>query len=143
MNDADTHLPDDIAEEKAISRALANEYRNAVFGGLRRFRALRLQAPGIIAEFVLSVAISLIAVAVLFRNIEFGGVLHELANTVKIIVVIVVSFWVARRLWRLIGLANRDRCRYVVSNLWNLALGALLIASLVITIFYPEFAESP
>lgn len=143
MSDANSHLPEDIAAEKETSRKLAQEYRNAAFGGLRKFRALRQKAPGIVAEFVLSVVISVFSVAFLFRNIEFGGVLQELGYTVKIIVVIVVCFWAARRIWRLIGLANRDRCRFVVSNMWGLALGGLLIASLVTKIFYPEFVAAP
>lgn len=143
MTDADSHLPEDIAQEKSVSRRLAHEYRGAAFGGIRQFRALRQQAPGIIAEFVLAVVISVLTVAYLFRDIKFGGVLHELANTLKIIVVIVVCFWVAGRIWRLIGLANRNRCRYVVGNMWNLALGGLLIASFVIKMFYPEVVETP
>jgi len=139
----DSHLPDDIATEKAISRGLTNEYRDAFFGGLRKFRALRLQAPGIIAEFVMAVVISVFSVVFLFRNIEFNGPVQELGYTVKIIAVIVACFWITGRLWRLIGLANRNRCRYIVSNMWNLAMGALLIASIVIKIFYPDFVESP
>lgn len=143
MTETQSHLPDDIVSEKDISRSLSKEYRNAWFGGLRKFRALRLQAPGIIAEFVLAVIISLLGVAVLFRDIEFGGPIQDLGYTLKIIVVIVIGFWIARRVWRLIGLANRNRCRYVVSNMWNLALGALLIASLAIKILNPNFLESP
>ncbi len=143
MIEANSHLPDDIVKEKEISRRLSVEYRKSWFGGLRKFRALRQQAPGIIAEFVLAVVISILSVVILFRNIEFGGPIQELGYTVKIVLVIVACFWIAGRLWRLIGLANRDRCRYIVSNLWNLALGGLLIASFVIKVFYPEFVESP
>jgi hypothetical protein len=143
MTEIDSHLPDDIAAEKQISRRLSAEYRNKLFGAIRKFRALRLQAPGIIAEFLLAFVSSIFSVPVLFRNIEFGGVIQDLGYTLKIILVIVACFWGAGRLWRLIGVANRDRCRYVVRNMWSLALGGLLVASLVVKIFYPEFVESP
>ncbi|MEQ8204631.1 MAG: hypothetical protein RIA65_00530 [Woeseia sp.] len=143
MIEIDSHLPDDIAAEKQTSRRLSAEYRNKLFGAVRKFRALRLQAPGIIAEFVLAFVGSIFAVPFLFQNMQSGGVLQDLGNTVKIILVVVACFWIAGRVWRLIGVANRDRCRYVVSNMWGLALGGLLIASVVVQIFYPEFVDSP
>ncbi|ANO52323.1 hypothetical protein [Woeseia oceani] len=143
MTEIDSHLPDDIAAEKQVSRRLSAEYRNKLFGAVRKFRALRLQAPGIIAEFVLAFVSSIFAVPFLFQNMKSGGVIQDLGNTVKIILVVVACFWIVGRLWRLIGVANRDRCRYVVSNMWGLALGGLLLASVVVKVFYPEFVELP
>lgn len=143
MTDVDSQLPDDIAAEKQISRDLSTEYRDAVFGGIRKFRALRLQAPGIIAKFVLSVVISFVTVVMLFRNIEFGGPIQELGYTLKIIFVIVICFWISGHLWRIIGVANRDRCRYVVRNMWSLATSGLVVFFFVVKFFYPEFVESP
>ncbi|HNP64172.1 MAG TPA: hypothetical protein PKH39_09560 [Woeseiaceae bacterium] len=143
MIDAHSDLPDDIAREKRVSRRLTEEYRNAIFGGIRKFRALRQQAPGIIAQFVLAVAFSVISVPLLFRNIQFGGVLKDLGYTVKMIAVVVACFWITGRLWRLIGLANRNRIRYVVTNMWSLALGGLLIASVVVKFLFPDFVATP
>lgn len=143
MTDVDSQLPDDIAAEKQVSRNLSIEYRDAVFGGIRKFRALRLQAPGIIAEFVLAVVTSFVTVVILFRNIEFRGPIQELGYTVKIIIVVVACFWISRRVWRIIGVANRDRCRYVVRNMWNLSMSGLVIVYFVVKFFYPDFVESP
>lgn len=143
MPDTDAQMPDDIAREKSIAHSLKYEYANALFGGLRKFRALRLQAPGIIAQFVLAASISIAALMILFHDLNVTGLLPTVGAFIKIAVVVGFSFWVAGRIWRAIGLANRDRCRFVVSNLWSLAATGIFVFSLVVSILFPEFGERP
>lgn len=146
MNDRDSHIPDDITREKDVSRKLTNEYRGKVFSGLRRFRALRLQAPGIIVESLLAAILSIFGVLSFFAFIHDSsadGPIATIVACIKIVVIVGVCYWAAGRLWRAIGLTLRNHCRFVVTNMWTLAGGAFFIVVLVIQIFYPEFANRP
>ncbi len=142
----DSHLPDDIAREKDISRGLINEYRNAFFGGMRRFRALRQQAPGIIVESLLGAILSIFGVLSFFAFIHEAktvGPIPTIIACIKIVVIIGVCYWAAGRIWRAIGLTLRDRCRFVMRNIWSLAGSGFFLLVLGIQIFYPEFANPP
>lgn len=142
MRNTDSRLPDDIADEKRIANSLKHEYRTALFGGLRQFRALRKQAPGIIAEFVLAAVINAVVLTILYHDLNVTGLLPTVGVCIQIVVVIGLCFWVAGRVWRAIGLANRDRCRYLVRNMWALAATGILVLSVIIRIFFPELEES-
>lgn len=137
------HLPDDIAREKSIAHSLRHEYKGALLGGLRRFRALRLQAPGIIAEFVLASIMSISALVFLFHDLNVTGLLPTVAFCIKFVVVVGLCFWIAGRIWRAIGVANRDRCRFVVANMWSLAATGILVLSIVLHLLYPDLRETP
>lgn len=146
MTASDSHLPDDIAREKDISRRLINEYRNAFFGGLRRFRALRLQAPGIIVESLLAAILSIFGVLSFFAFIhetKVVGPIPTIIVCIKIVFIVGLSYWAAGRIWRAIGLTLRNHCRFVMTNIWTLAGGAFFLLVLGIQMFYPEFANRP
>ncbi len=130
-------LPEDIAVEKRRGEALRQRYRGGFLGGLRRFRALRRQAPGVIAEFVLAAVIFGIAAVVLFRDLNVVGLLPVVGFSLFFVFVVLVSFWLAGRLWRLFGLTVRNRARYVVTNMWTLAMTAILIVSAVLHLVSP------
>lgn len=141
-----SHLPDDIAREKDISRRLINEYRNAFLGGIRRFRALRLQAPGIIVESLLGAILSIFGVLSFFAFIheaKVDGPIPTIIASIKIVFIIGLCYWAAGRIWRAIGLTLRDHCRFVVTNMWSLAGSAFFLLVLGIQLFYPEFANRP
>ena len=143
MSDRSKSLPDDIAREKSTAASLRREYKGALFGGLRHFRALRLQAPGIIAEFVLGALLSVAALLALFHDLNVTGLLPVVLFCVQFLIVVGVSFWVAGRIWRIIGEANRDRCRFLVTNMWSLAASAILVTSAVLYLFFPGAAKPP
>lgn len=125
------HLPDDIALEKRLGEELRQRYKGSFLGGLRRFRALRRQAPGVIAEFVLAALVFGIAASLLFRDLNVVGLLPVAGFSLYFIFVVFVSFWLAGRIWRLTGLSVRNGARFVVTNMWMLAVTAILIASAV------------
>lgn len=143
MSDKHSHLPDDIAREKSTAQSLKYKYKGALLGGLRKFRALRLQAPGIIAEFVLASIISISALIFLFHDLNVTGLLPTIAFCIKFVVVVGLCFWLAGRVWRAIGLANRDRCRFVVTNMWSLAATGILVISAVLYVLDPGLREPP
>ena len=126
------HLPDDIAVEKRTGEELRQRYKGSFLGGLRRFRALRLQAPGVIAEFVLGAVIFGVAAILLFRDLNVVGLLPVVGFSLYFIFVVFMAFWLAGRLWRLLGLAARNAARYVVTNMWILAVTTVLIVSAVL-----------
>ena len=142
MSDDPNNVPDDIVSEKRIEKALRHKYKGAIFGGLRKFRALRLQAPGVIAEFILGALISIVGLLILFYALNATGLLPTIAACIKIVIIIGLSFWAAGRIWRAIGLANRDRIRFVVTNMWSLAATGIVLLSMVLSIFNPEFGKS-
>ncbi len=125
------YLPDDIAREKRLGEELRQRYKGSFLGGLRRFRALRLQAPGVIAEFVLAALVFGIAASLLFRDLNVVGLLPVIGFSLYFIFVVFMSFWLAGRLWRLSGLAVRNGARFIVTNMWMLVVTAILIASAV------------
>jgi len=137
MSDKHGQIPEDIAREKRTAHSLKYEYKGALFGGLRKFRALRLQAPGIIAEFVLASIASIAALVFLFHDLNVTGLLPTVAFCIKFVVVVGLCFWIAGRVWRLIGVANRDRCRFVVTNMWSLAATGILVLSAVLYVLDP------
>jgi len=127
-----SHLPDDIAHEKRVGEELRQRYKGSFLGGLRRFRALRLQAPGVIAEFVLAMLVFGIAAVLLFQDLNVVGLLPVVGFSLYFIFVVFMSFWLAGRLWRLLGLPVRNGARFVVTNMWILAVTAILIVSAVL-----------
>jgi len=143
MSDNDDHLPDDIRREKSIAHSLRYEYKGAILGGLRRFRALRQQAPGIIAEFVLAAILSISVLMFLYHDLNVTGLLPTVAFCIKFVVIVLLCFWIAGRIWRAIGLANRNRCRFVVNNMWSLAATGILVLSAVLHVLYPDPGEPP
>lgn len=143
MADNSDHLPDDIRKEKSIAHSLRYEYKGAILGGLRRFRALRQQAPGIIAEFVLAAILSVSVLMFLYHDLNVTGLLPTVAFCIKFVVIGLLCFWIAGRIWRAIGLSNRDRCRFVVNNMWSLAATGILVLSAVLHILYPDLGQPP
>lgn len=141
MTDDRNNVPDDIVNEKRIEKALKYKYKGAILGGLRNFRALRQQAPGIIAEFMLGTLISIVALLILFYNLDATGLLPTIAACIKIVVIIGLSFWAAGRIWRAIGLANRNCIRFVVNNMWSLAATGIVLLSLILSVFHPDFGK--
>ncbi len=138
----DSSLPPDIAAEKSKAWQIKLHYRNRMFKGLRSFRALRLEAPGIIAKNLIGVVISAIALFVLLRDMNATG-LAAVLYIIYILVVIGLSFWAAAWLWRAIGLEARNTARYVVTNMWSLLAASLFVVSLVGSIFLPELTRKP
>lgn len=135
------HLPDDIGAEKRLRDDLKNTYKGAFLAGFRYFRALRLQAPGIIFEFVLAALLTVSTLLFLFHDLNVSGLLPVLGFLLKFIFTVGLCFWIAGKLWRSIGLANRDRCRFVVGNFWILAVSTLIIVGTVLNFFRPEFGK--
>lgn len=131
------HLPEDIATEKYAGEELRQHYKGSFLGGLRYFRALRRQAPGIIAEFVLAAMIFAVAAIVLFRDLNVVGLLPVIGFSLYFIFVVAVCFWLAGRLWRLSGLTARNCARFLVTNMWTLAVSTLLVISAVLHLFSP------
>jgi hypothetical protein len=142
MSDDPNKVPDDIVREKRIEKALGHKYKGAIFGGLRKFRALRLQAPGVIAEFILGALISIVGLLFLFYDLNATGLIPTIVACIKIVIIIGLSFWAAGRIWRAIGLANRDRVRFIVNNMWSLAATGIVLLSLILSVFHPEFGKS-
>ena len=126
------HLPEDIATEKCAGEELRQHYKGSFLGGLRYFRALRRQAPGVIAEFALAALIFGVAAVSLFRDLNVVGLLPVVGFSLYFIVVVFGCFWLAGRLWRLSGLAVRNGARFLVTNMWTLAVTALLVVSAVL-----------
>lgn len=131
------HLPADIADEKRTGEELRQRYKGSFLGGLRRFRALRLQAPGVIAEFVLAALIFGVAAVILFRDLNVVGLLPVVGFSLYFIFVVFMSFWLAGRFWRLSGLSVRNGARFVVTNMWTLAVTAILVVSAVLHLVTP------
>ena len=143
MSDTHKQIPDDISREKAVADSLRRKYKGALFGGLRQFRALRQQAPGIIAEFVLAAVFSIAALLILFHDLNVTGLLPTVAFCIKFVVVVGLCFWISGRIWRVIGLANRDRCRFIVTNMWTLATTGILVLSAILYVLNPDAEQPP
>ena len=131
------HLPADIADEKRTGEELRQRYKGSFLGGLRRFRALRLQAPGVIAEFALAALIFGVAAFILFRDLNVVGLLPVVGFSLYFIFVVFMSFWLAGRLWRLSGISLRNGARFVVTNMWTLAVTAILVVSAALHLVSP------
>lgn len=123
-------IPADISAERSTALALKHEYRTAAAGALRRFFALRAQAPGVIAEFLLGAFITGCAALLCLRELNINGLFPVVAFCIGVVAGIATCFWIARRIWRAIGLSNRDRLRALVQNLPGL--GATLVLMLAI-----------
>lgn len=132
MTDRFADLPEDIATEKRTGEGLRRRYKGSFLGGLRQFSALRRKAPGVIAEFVLAALIFGIAAVLLFRDLNVVGLLPVVGFCLFFIFVVLMSFWLAGRLWRLSGLSVRNGARYLVTNMWTLAVTAILVVSAVL-----------
>ena len=137
------HLPQDIADEKRMAEQLRRHYEHRPFGELRRFSALRQQAPGIIAEFVLGLLVACGAGVILFRDLNAQGLLPVVGASIYIVVVIGLCFWLAGRIWRWVGVEVRDRGRYLVSNMWSLLTTAFVTGAAVVSLVFPEANRLP
>lgn len=143
MIDIYADLPEDIAAEKRAAVRLKRKYKGALFGAIRNFRALRSEAPGVIVEFMLAAILSIVVLLVVFHDLDVTGLFPVIGACLKMLVIVGLCFWSAGRIWRAIGPANRDRCRYVVSNMWSLALTAMLVASVIGQLFFPALLPTP
>jgi len=126
------HLPEDIAAEKQTGEELREYYKGSFLGGLRYFRALRRQAPGVIAEFVLAAMLFGIVAVLLFRDLNVVGLLPVVGFSLYFLFVVLVCFWLAGRVWRASGLSLRNGARFLVNNMWTLAAITLLVVSAVL-----------
>lgn len=140
MPDLYAHLPDDIADEKRTAAHLREKFKGRLLANIRNFRALRLQAPGIIAESMLGTLIAIMALSVLFYDLNVSGLIPVVGFCIKFVLIIAVCFWSARKLWISAGLAAREKARYVVRNIWALASTVMVVASIVVSVFLPDFA---
>ena len=137
MTDAYATLPPDIATEKQERDRLQRQYKGALFGGLRYFRALRREAPGVVAEFVLGALVFGIACLLLFRDLNVVGLLPVVGFCLYFLFVLLVSFWLGGRIWRLFPPGLRDTVRFAVRNMWALAFTAIVAVGIVVQLFYP------
>ena len=138
MSDAYANLPPDIAAEKHERDRLQRQYKGALFGGLRYFRALRRDAPGVVAEFVLGALVFGTACLLLFRDLNVVGLLPVVGFSLYFLFVLLVSFWLGGRIWRIFPSGLRDTLRYAVRNMWALAFTAMIAVGIVLQLFYPE-----
>ena len=138
MSDAYAHLPPDIAMEKQERERLRHQYKGRLLGGVRYFSALRREAPGVVAEFVLSAAVFIVACLLLFRDLNVVGLLPVIGFSLYFLLVLLTSFWLGGRVWRLFPPGLRDTCRYAVRNMWALALTTIIAVGVVLQIFYPD-----
>ena len=143
MYDNYAHLPQDIALEKRAADRMKREYANAAFGGLRKFHALRRDAPGIIAKFLLASTLSIATLLFLFHDLNVVGLFPVIALCIKVVIVIGLSFWITGVVWRGVGVTVRNGIRYIVRNLWSLAATGMLAAGAVVYLFFPETPEVP
>jgi len=135
------HLPEDIAAEKQTAARLRRKYKGRLLATIRNFRALRLQAPGVIAERLLGTLITVTTLWVLFRDLNVIGLIPVVFFCIKFVLIIAVCFWIAGKIWIAIGLAARDQIRYVVNNFWALVGTAIIVASIVVSVFFPGVAN--
>ncbi len=138
MYDNYPHLPHDIALEKSTANRMKRRYANAAFGGLRNFHALRRNAPGIIAKFLLATALSIAALLYFFHDLNVVGLFSVIGLCIKVVIVIGLSFWITGVVWRSVGLTIRNGIRYVVSNIWLLVATSMLATSAVLYLFFPQ-----
>ena len=138
MTDAYASLPPDIATEKQERDQLRRQYKGSAFGGLRYFRALRREAPGVVAEFILSAVVFGTACLLLFRDLNVVGLLPVVGFSVYFLFVLLVSFWLGGRIWRLFPPGLRETFRYAVRNMWALAFTAMIAVGIVLQLFYPD-----
>ncbi len=138
MSDTYAHLPPDIAMEKEQRERLRQQYKGRVFGNLRYFRALRLEAPGGVVEFVLGAVIFVAACLLLFRDLNVVGLLPVVGFSLYFLFVLVASFWLGGRVWRVFPQGLRDACRLAVRNMWALALTTIIVVGAVLQVFYPD-----
>lgn len=141
MSDLNAHLPEDIAAEKHTAAYLRENYKGRLLASIRNFRALRLQAPGVIAEFLLGALIAITTLLVLFHDLNVVGLIPVVVFCIKFVLIIAVCFWIAGKLWIAVGLTARDKSRYVVRNFWALAGIAMVVASIVVSVFFPDLKK--
>ena len=141
VSDTNVQLPPDIATEKQKRERLNRKYKGRFFGSLRYFRALRHEAPGVVAEFVLGAVIFGVACLLLFRDLNVVGLLPVVGFCLYFVFVVVVSFWLGGRIWRLFPLGLRETCRYAVRNMWALAITAMIAVSAVLHLLYPDVVK--
>lgn len=141
MSGAYAKLPEDVAAEKRIRDRLRHAYKTGLFGDLRYFRALRLQAPGIVAEFTLAALITIAALMFLFRDLNVTGLIPVVKFCIYFVLVIGVCFWISGRIWRLAGIRVRDAFRFLVRNMWTLAVTTLVAVSAILSLLFPELND--
>lgn len=141
MSGAYAKLPEDVAAEKRIRDRLRHAYKTRLFGDLRYFRALRLQAPGIVAEFTLAALITIAALMFLFRDLNVTGLIPVVKFCIYFVLVIGVCFWVASRIWQLAGIRVRNAFRFLVRNMWTLAATTLVAVSAILSLLFPELND--
>ena len=121
MRDQYAHLPEDIAAEKRLAFEFRKTYRRKAFSSLRTFRALRLEAPGVIAEYTIGGLIALGSCAAFFRDYAErnpdGSGWYAL---IQFIIILIVSLYAGHLVWRTLGVYVRGRIRYLVRNMWVL-----------------------
>ena len=143
MYDNYAHLPHDIAMDKRAADRVKRTHEGAAFGGLRKFNALRIDAPGIIAKFVLSAMLSIAMLLYFFQDLNVVGFLPIAGFCIKVVLIIALCFWVTSIIWRVVGVSVRNFLRYVVRNMWSLAATGMLAAGAVFYVFVPETREVP
>ncbi len=143
MYDNYAHLPQDIAIDKRAADRQKRTHEGAAFGGLRRFNALRIDAPGIIARFVLSAMLSIAALLYFFQDLNIVGFLPIAGFCIKVVLIIALCFWITSIIWRAVGVSVRNILRYVVRNMWSLAATGVLATGAVFYVFFLETREVP
>ena len=87
-------------------------------------------SAGIIAEYTIAVLISVVSVAIFFRNYSErypdGSGWYGFA---QFLIILIASFVVGQFVWRALGVYLRDRVRYVVRNIW------ILVGTIVLVLY--------
>ena len=114
-------MPKDVAAEWNTAEELRRKYRRKFLGVLRLLEALRVQAPGIIAQYLLAGVFSLWAGMFYFRYYHEPGPTSVVHIAVFCFACLCVGVGSAYSLWLVIGLPGRNGVRYLIRKIWVLA----------------------